>query len=145
VPNSFADLASSMNRRASNLPRAVNAVAKALAEAVDFQVVISTPVDIGVARSNWVVSLGTPVDDFIEAYAPGSHLGIAEKANAFAAIIQGRKEIQDRQPGQNIVIQNNAPYIGRLNDGWSAQAPAGFVEGAIQHALISLNGLELKL
>lgn len=29
-------------------------------------------------------------------------------------------------------ITNSVPYIGRLNNGWSQQAPAGFVRAAIQ-------------
>jgi len=32
------------------------------------------------------------------------------------------------------VIVNNVPYIGRLNNGSSKQAPAGFVQKAVQTA-----------
>lgn len=134
-----------MNRRADLLPRAVDKLAKTVAEKVDSELVLNTPVDIGTARSNWVVSLGAPLDEFIEAYAPGSHLGKGERTNAFAAIIQGRREIADRQPGQTIYIQNNAPYIGLLNDGHSRQAPALFVQAAVRQGITFLNGLTLDL
>lgn len=40
--------------------------------------------------------------------------------------------------GPQIDIINDAPYIMRLNDGWSKQAPAGFVERAIDEALAEM-------
>lgn len=40
--------------------------------------------------------------------------------------------------GPAIDITNDAPYIMRLNDGWSAQTPAGFIERAIDEALAEM-------
>src|ERR1044072_8825569 len=31
-----------------------------------------------------------------------------------------------------VYIANSVPYIRRLNDGWSTQAPAGFIDAAVQ-------------
>lgn len=36
--------------------------------------------------------------------------------------------------GPNPIVENNVEYIGRLNDGWSQQAPAGFVEVEMDRA-----------
>lgn len=142
---SLAQFARIMLGAERRLPGAVNVLIKGLAEDIDRGVILETPVDVGTARSNWVVSLTSPEGDFIQAYVPGDRLGKGERRNAFAAIIQGRGVIQSRQPGQTIFIQNNAPYIGILNDGYSAQSPALFVESAIITSVRNLNGKELKV
>lgn len=40
--------------------------------------------------------------------------------------------------GPHIHVVNDAAYIMRLNDGWSAQAPAGFIERCIDEALAEM-------
>lgn len=40
--------------------------------------------------------------------------------------------------GDQIDIINDAPYIMRLNDGWSKQAAAGFIEACIDEAIAEL-------
>lgn len=109
----------------------VDRIVKEAALAIDQTVVLATPVDTGRARSNWVVSTGGPVSGTREAYAPGTGLGRGEGANAAGALSQGRKAIASRSRGSDIYIQNNLPYIGRLNEGSSAQAPANFVAKAV--------------
>jgi len=112
----------------------VNRAVRKVALAVDQSVVLSTPVDKGPARSNWLVSLGSPRGDQIPAYAPGERLGVNEQSNAAAALAQGSSVVGVRKEGQDIFITNNIPYIGKLNDGSSAQAPANFVEKAVMEA-----------
>ncbi len=100
--------------------------------AIDQTVVLATPVDTGRARSNWIVSLGGPNSSVQEPYAAGDGLGKGEGANAAAAIAQAKRVIVSRpKRGGDIYIQNNLPYIGRLNEGSSAQAPANFVAKAV--------------
>lgn len=113
--------------------------------AIDQALVLGTPVDSGRARSNWLVSIGAPRTDTIEPYAPGSGLGIGEGANASGALAQGRRVIEKRQPGQTIYLANNLVYIGRLNEGHSAQAPAMFIEMAIDAGEAFLKRAQLKL
>lgn len=102
-----------------------------VALAVDATVVLATPVDTGRARSNWQASLGAPASGVLPAYQEGKE-GSTSGPNAQAAIDQAASVVQEHQPGQEIHITNNLPYIARLNDGYSAQSPAGFVEAAIQ-------------
>lgn len=111
-----------------NAPRATRRVALAVLQTV----VTSTPVDTGRARSNWVVSSsGVPRRSERDAFSPGEGGSTAEQ-NSEVAISVGGQEI-DRYRGQvGITISNNLPYIEALNDGSSAQAPAGFVETAVQ-------------
>jgi hypothetical protein len=109
----------------------------------DQTVVLSTPVDEGRARSNWIVSLGSPALSEREPYAPGSKLGLSEGGNASGAIAQGQGVIAARKSGQDIFISNNVPYISDLNNGTSAQAPANFVEKAVQVAVSAIRGARI--
>lgn len=120
-----------------------NDLVKQVALVADQVVVVSTPVDTGRARSNWIASLGLPATQEIEPYAPGEGLGRGEGANAQAAIAQAQSEILTRRQGQDIYISNNLPYIEKLNDGSSAQAPANFVAKAIQAAVSAVRRTKL--
>lgn len=108
--------------------------------AADQAVVSSTPVDTGRARSNWIVEMNGREDDTIEPYVEGQH-GSTGAANTAAALAQGEGVIRGYVSGrdQSIHITNNLPYIGELNDGSSAQAPANFVEEAVLEAVQAVN------
>ena len=115
---------------ADNIGKNADVTTRKVALAVDQSVVISTPVDQGPARSNWLVSLNAPDDRVIEAYSPGQG-GNTGDANTQAALAQGERVISGYQSGDEIHITNNLSYIGDLNDGSSRQAPANFVEIAV--------------
>jgi hypothetical protein len=112
--------------------------------AADQAVVLATPVDKGRARSNWLVELDAPARTTIEPYVPGEN-GNTSGPNTAAALAQGQATIAgyngDRNSG--IAISNNLPYIGRLNAGSSRQAPAGFVEKAVQAAVRQIGTVRL--
>jgi len=116
-----------------------DAMTRKVALAVDSAVVIATPVDTGRARSNWQVNLGGPASGTRDALDPGKE-GSTSGPNAQAAIEQGQTEIAKYKGGSSIHITNNLPYIGRLNDGWSAQAPSGFVEKAVLVGVAAAQG-----
>lgn len=92
-----------------------------------------TPRDTGWARSNWVPSIGTeargmgnlldPDDGDVAEARRASQAGVALVASTYT-LKQGK-----------VFVSNNVPYIGRLNDGHSQQAPAGFVQAAIARAV----------
>jgi hypothetical protein len=112
-----------------------------LAITIQQALVLSTPVDTGRARANWQVTLDTPAKNEVEASGGNAHVGfVRDEAGRFTkrfpsaqeAIARAQATLAHRRPEQNIFISNNVPYIKRLNEGWSAQAPAGFVEQAIQ-------------
>jgi hypothetical protein len=88
------------------------------------RVVLATPVDTGRARGNWQVSIDSfPDDEFDQMDKSGG-----------GTITAGFAVMQNPKIYRQTVISNNVPYIGRLNDGYSKQAPAGFVEAAIDQA-----------
>lgn len=127
---SLGDFVRRISKRAEKVETNVNRVVREMALAVDSTVVLSTPVDTGRARANWLASLGAAITEPIE----------AEDKSGGATIANARGVIDQRRQDQDIVISNNVPYIQRLNDGWSAQAPAGFVDKAVLAGIRSLQG-----
>lgn len=111
------------------------------------QVVEDTPADTGKARSNWVASVGSPVEEVREPYAPGNKLGIGESANKAAAIAQAEGVIKefDATGDKVLYIANNVPYIGYLNDPSTTNRPSGqsianFIQLALQKAADAVGG-----
>lgn len=120
-----------MKKVSDNVGLNANAAVRKAALAIDASLVLATPVDTGRARSNWQTTLNAPAEGQLPAYAPGEK-GSTGSQNTQAALQQGVDTISKQRPGDEIHITNNLPYIGRLNDGWSAQAPANFVGQAIE-------------
>jgi hypothetical protein len=75
----------------------------------------ATPVDTGRARSNWIPSINLP--------------SLASTLSTSGSPIMN---FAGYKLGMKIFIANNLPYIKRLNDGYSKQAPKMFVETVIQ-------------
>lgn len=76
-----------------------------------------TPVDTGAARANWVVSIGSP-----------NSASSLTQTDYSSSRTEGERTIMAAPVFKNIYIQNNLPYIRRLNDGWSLQAPSKYVD-----------------
>lgn len=89
-----------------------------------------TPIDIGWASANWWPAVGSPATGNTGRADEGSVSG--REAQRAAGVTQ----VLSYQLGQgSIYINNNVPYIDRLNNGWSQQSPAGFVDKAVQVAV----------
>lgn len=100
-----------------------------LAVTIDQVVVVETPVDTGRARINWQIGLDGPAQGTLPEPPTGGGSAAQLSMDKAAADIAKHKN------GQAIHITNNLDYIGRLNDGYSAQAPANFVEMAVVTAI----------
>lgn len=85
----------------------------------------------GHARRNWRVAIRSPDESVVgaEGQGPGENQARAEAIQGGISII-ARFNFEDRQ----LYITNAVPYIGRLNDGHSTQAPVNFIDKAIQAA-----------
>lgn len=110
---------------AENLAGAVAGEAKALVLDIANELrrapPLGTPVQTGHARRNWIPSVGAP------------HEGEIDSDGEFEA---GIAAVLAYQLGEGpLFVANSAPYISALNDGTSKQAPAGFVEVAVDRAL----------
>lgn len=123
-----------MRDRAKKLEDNANKLTQKTALAVDQALVFAMPVDTGRARSSVVVSLATPVDQIMQARYPGKK-GSTAGQNAQASIQQAESIVSARQLGDPIYINISLAYIGRLNEGYSPQAPPGFIQKAISSAL----------
>ena len=128
-----------LNRRAENVRQNIERVRREVAEEMLIEVVLATPVDTGKARSNWQVGIGAPPSGVVSPYAPGRHLGLGETGNANGAIYAGQSVLRVSDPDQTIYIGNNVHYLEKLNDGFSPQAGAGFVERAFERARQRVN------
>jgi hypothetical protein len=87
------------------------------------------------AKSNWIAILGASPD-----FSPRPPRSENETIDEASSTIRGAKA-----DGQ-ITIANGGdkvPYLGRLNNGSSFQAPAGFVEKAILAGIRALQGRTL--
>jgi len=83
------------------------------------RVVMRTPVESGRAKGNWQTSVGTPIEREIERTDKGG-----------GSVISSAVSVIESWESDNVSIflMNNLPYIGRLEDGYSSQAPAGMVK-----------------
>jgi hypothetical protein len=130
MARSLKDLANELRATADDLDKAASDAACQVAIAIVTDLATKTPVDTSKALSNWRIGLGRPVALAIAPHNPGRH-GSTQDASAAATIAQAKAALAAKKPGQTIWISNVLPYIRRLNDGYSRQAPAGFVERAI--------------
>lgn len=110
------DLDAAYNKK---VVQAVDKKVRTAALVVDAELAVTTPVDTGRARANWLPSLNVPSSKTVE---PGGKEEINTALNSFKI-------------GDTVFITNNLPYIRRLNEGYSKQAPAGFVDSAILKAV----------
>ena len=88
--------------------------------------VTTTPVDTSWAKNNWIPSIAIPFSGTVG--TPENVSGAASGAGAVSLLTW-----KLQTPAY---IVNNVNYIEKLNEGSSTQAPSGFIEKAIQGALI---------
>lgn len=123
------DLAESLEKKKAEIEKAASDAAIFTAITIVGDLAYKTPVDTSKALSSWIVTVGEPSDIVGSAYYPGEK-GSTQKASAQATIAAAKAALATKKPGQPIYITNNQPYIKRLNDGYSGQQPAGFVQRA---------------
>lgn len=91
-----------------------NAVTAICLDAVT-SVIKRTPVDTGRARGNWYASINDVVHD------------TSESRTASEALADGSAKAM-KSSGKVFNLTNNLPYIGKLENGYSKQAPQGMVK-----------------
>jgi hypothetical protein len=90
-----------------------------IAFAVFTRVVMRTPVDRGAARQNWLVTLNNPT------YAYDKN-----KAKGGRVMSDGQKAINGAKGDDKIIMQNNMPYIEKLEyGGYGPNSPSGKTVG----------------
>lgn len=135
----FGDFIRRMKIRGRQVEENAGRAVRAAALAADQGVVLATPTDKGRARSNWHVSIGTPVATNLEPPVEGDGEAAAQKALAQAAPVIGAWK-----PGLGpIYITNGVPYIIPLEEGSSRQAPQGMISQGIAAARIAVRRIRL--
>ncbi len=144
MSGSLTKLAKRMRRIEKELPDRVSVLTiNTTLELTEDLAARETPVDTSQALSNWTVSLARP-RSFIPPHSPGKG-GSTRGASASKVLTLARAALAGRKVGQLIYLSNNAPYIRRLNQGYSKQAPAGFVEGSVLKAKKYLRTIRTNL
>ncbi len=90
-----------------------------------------TPVDTGWARANWVPNIGTPIDTVAGSRAEAEAGSLSGDSAAGVARVVTRYQLSMGA----VYITNNVPYILKLDQGHSKQAPKGFVRRGIVKAI----------
>lgn len=129
------DFSRRMGDLATRVARNADRTVRKAALAADQAVVMQTPVDTGRARANWIAALNAPAEEATAKTDRGGGAAIQQ-----AAGVVGR---YDGDRDVEIHITNNLPYIQRLNEGSSYQAPAGFVRMAIRRGIAAVKGARL--
>lgn len=129
----LAQFANRMKQLASNVITNQSTRTKESAMAVVKELVIETPVDVGTAKSNWVVSVGSKWGGRVDAHVPGRR-GSTSGSNAAITLAKAQLALKNYKSSQYIYISNNSPYIGLLNAGSSTQSPGKFIETAMAKA-----------
>jgi len=94
----------------------------------------STPVLTGWAVNNWIPSVRVP---FVMTDGSPENVSDSEQSKGVASVVWW-KFFQGPA-----YITNNVPYIIRLNEGSSKQAPKGFVDRAVKEAVDKANKADL--
>jgi hypothetical protein len=112
---------SSFSQAGDNIEKEFNDSIVKVALDIDRRIVNRTPVDTGRAKGNWIASIGTPDTRQL-------------KAGEQDSIKQAQSTLSNFKGFKKIIIQNNLPYIQRLNNPpqWSLQAPPGYIQAEIQ-------------
>ena len=100
------------------------------------RIIRKTPVDTGRARASWTV---------VKGHVPRLGTAPEEDAQGIAAErMANAKRAAGLNPGDKFIISNNVHYIGKLENGWSKQAPSGMVRLTIAEikALVATGGLK---
>ncbi len=123
-----AQFAKRMRQLADRVEVRAGKVVVQTAQIISQTVILATPVDTGRARANWQVGLGAPVT--VETAETDRSGG--------STIARNEARLRLRKSEKTIFLSNNVDYISDLNAGSSSQAPANFVELAVQAGLLFL-------
>lgn len=119
--SNLGEFLSGLDREKRDVAELVNLATRKISLGILSRLVLASPVDTGRFRGNWQVDIGRD---------PTAELPDEDKSGT-VTLARGTATILGAAPFKEIILANNLPYGPKLNDGYSKQAPAGFVEAAI--------------
>jgi hypothetical protein len=120
---------------AKQIDRDLTTVVRTTAFLLFTKIVDRTPVRSGRAVGSWAISIGRPGTDMIPKGGRGSKAVAMARLNA---VDFSRRNVQ-------YFIYNNVEYIGRLEYGYSKQAPQGMVRLALAETEAELDSVLTRL
>lgn len=120
-----------LNHRLINV---VEKVVTRITTSVTDNLIETTPVATFWARSNWLPSISSPIEEDLRAFSGEDRAQYV--ADAAAKQASGKSAIQGYQLSMgSTFITNNVHYIEDLNNGTSTQAPRAFVQSSISQGI----------
>ncbi len=98
----------------------------------------TTPVLTGHARHNWVLTIDQPATDEVAGVAGVNLTGDPLTPDEVLELQSIVEQFIGDPSTTTLYLANNAPYIGQLDQGTSAKAPAGIVQPSITASLALL-------
>lgn len=138
------DLANRIDKVPTKIGMQVVELKRQIVIAIVTDLAYKTPVDTSQALSNWDVSTGQPITVKHGPYFAG-FAGSTKGVSAIETIARAVQAAKQFKPNETAYIANNQPYIRKLNDGWSAQAPAGFAQRAVIIGRKTMQQFKLKV
>jgi hypothetical protein len=139
IESNLFEFSKKMEKKAARFAIKADKHFRTMVRSISEEVITSTPVDTGRARSNWSLSSSTPTASERAPYSPGRKLGLYETANAQGAIRQVIATLAARARwignlhSVSVWLRNPVEYMYKLNErGTSQQAPKGFIQRAIE-------------
>ena len=112
----MANFALSFKKYQNKTEQQIDKIIRGTALDLTSAIILDTPVDTGRAKGNWQVSIDQTKEN---------ELSMEDKSGS-PTISKAKNELS-KPIGRYIYIQNNLPYIERLEYGWSSKAPEGMV------------------
>lgn len=141
----FSELPVVMDRYAKSLEGAFQAAARVVAETGLHFFTQGTPVDTNRALSNWRVSIGAPDRVYVQTFSPGATGGKGSGFVTADVMAVGKSQISRWKPSANptLYVVNNAPYIMKLERGWSAKQPGAFIATGLQAMKLRVSSIRV--
>lgn len=131
----MADFGADVNRWVDKTTEKLDVAVRKIALEMFSRVILRSPVDTGRFRANWQVAIGA---------VPSGTIALTDKSGQ-AAISNVQAIALGLDSGDIITLVNNLPYAQRLEEGYSAQAPAGMVALTVQQFQSVANQVGIEL
>lgn len=135
VTHDMSKLVKKLRKLSKESPKALDRTVIRTADTVQKELLPSTPIDTGLARSNWQMGIGKAPTGVVTHLSP---------ARTFAENRAVLKSFNSQTHG-TIHLVNNVNYIGELNMGSSKQQPKPmFVQRAVARGIAQVNATDIE-
>lgn len=131
---------SDLKKASSNIEKRAEKIIRGTSFAIFKRVIERTPVKTGRAKGNWQTDIGQPASGDVERNDTTPKGSISQEMISSLTFVT-----QQAAVGDAVYMVNNLPYIQKLEDGSSQQAPAGMVKVTRNEFVTEVNRQARKL